>query len=294
MSAVSYLVSMAGLVCFGLTVPYGVVKCGVCQAPHSLYGSTLFFLYLALSAWVGVGAVCLNDGKAQKISTAAWLASLIGVLLFKGLPPVPFLGVAVGACTAAGFVAAWLLGEKASLYGRIAVALVVLVAVGLAGFGGFTMTGIAKKEDVQKAYSLKKLKVVGLDGSEKEIDLGEKPAVFVSSACEACDEAIEETGKIGVTKRPYIIGVSFDPKNLEQDKKMLKEKVDKKAPGSEVYLTTESSFIKNLPAFVYVHGGGQVTAGERTDTVKGLLSLWDRILSENGSYPVSSGPATRR
>jgi hypothetical protein len=122
------------------------------------------------------------------------------------------------------------------------------------------------------------LPVITTKGEPFSLDLRQKPAILIVPWSEESDKMLQRIGSIDADKRPYIVGVYLDQKNLHADMQKLEEKVNDFAKGSEVYFMLEPPPFKGTPAFLYVYND-ELMAANTSSSVMGMLELWDKVLS---------------
>lgn len=125
-----------------------------------------------------------------------------------------------------------------------------------------------------------KLNLIDMKARSATINIKERPAVFVAPWCGGCEEILKRLSTIKPSKRPYVVGVYIDPTHLKAEIDKLQEKVDRLAPGSEVYVLLETPPVKAVPGFAYVTDDNQLMVSDNEQTVAGMLRLWNEVLSK--------------
>jgi hypothetical protein len=239
------------------------------------------------SIFAGLLLVCLlvvgKNKKAIAVFTVAWIISSLPLLAMKIFHPVfPIYKFLLGICVCLGGLASWFLWVEGSSCNKkwqslTAAAFLIFVSF----YAGYipTTDKVAGNQSVDVKHGIiQALPVITTNGEPFSLDLRQKPAILIAPWSDESDKILQRIGSIDADKRPYIVGVYLDQKNLHADMQKLEEKINDFAKGSEVYFMLEPPPFKGTPAFLYVYNN-ELMAANTASSVNGMLELWDRVLS---------------
>jgi hypothetical protein len=221
--------------------------------------------------------------KAAAVFAVAWLISSLPLLAMKMFHPVfPIYKFLLSICVCFGGLAGWFLWVEDSSCNKKwqalpAAAFLILVAF-CGGYIPTTDTATGNQSVDVKHGIIQVLPVITAQGDPFSLDLRQKPAILIAPWSDESDKILQRIGSIDADKRPYIVGVYLDQKNLHADMQKLEEKINDFAKGSEVYFMLEPPPFKGTPAFLYVYNN-ELMAANTASSVNGMLELWDRVLS---------------